>query len=46
MNIFLGRPVRIRDNEILFIGGLTGTYCVGKDDDIVTTSLMLTLSPQ
>ena len=42
---FLGRSVNITNNKILFIGGLTGTYCATKDDDIVTTTLMLTLSP-
>ena len=41
----IGRSVHIRDNKILFIGGLTGTCHTDKDDDIVTTCLMLTLSP-
>ena len=41
----LGRSVHIRDNKILFIGGLTGTCFI---DDIVTTCLIVsfvTLSP-
>ena len=42
----LGRSVHINDNKILFIGGLTGTYRTDKDDDIVTASLIFTLSPQ
>ena len=37
--------VHIRKNKILFIGGLTGTYCANKDDDIITTCTILTLSP-
>ena len=38
----LGRSVHIRDNKILFIGGLTGTC---NNGDRITTCLMLTLSP-
>ena len=38
----LGRSVHLSDNKVLFIGGLTGTYSDYKDDDIVTTCLMLT----
>ena len=41
----LGRSVHIRDNKFFFIGGLTGTYYMDNDDDMVTTCLMLTLSP-
>ena len=41
----LGRSVCVRDNKIYFIGGLTGTYSAGKDNDIVATCYMLTLSP-
>ena len=40
----LGRSVHIRDNKILFIGGLTGTYRTGEDDNIMRTCLILTLS--
>ena len=35
------RSVHIGDNKILFIGGVTGTYDPCKDDDIVTTCIML-----
>ena len=41
----LGCSVHIRKNKILFIGGLTGTYHVNKDDDIMTTCTILTLLP-
>ena len=41
---FLGRSVHIRDDKILFIGGLTGT-CHHVNDDIITTCSILTLSP-
>ena len=40
----LGCSVHIRKNKILFIGGLTGTYHANKDDDIITTCTILTLS--
>ena len=40
----LGRSVHIKDNKILFIGGVSGTCNSNKDDDIVTTCLILTLS--
>ena len=42
----LGKSVHIRENKILFIGGLTGTHKIGKDDDIMTTCSILTLTPQ
>ena len=41
----LGRSVHIRDNKILFIGGLIGTCYTDNNDDIMTTCSMLTLSP-
>ena len=41
----LGCSVRIRRNKILFIGGLTGMYHANKDDDLITTCTILTLSP-
>ena len=41
---FLGTSVHIRENKILFIGGLTGTYSDGKDDDIMTTCSVLTIT--
>ena len=43
---YLSRSVCIRENKILFIGGLTGTHNTGKDDDIMATCLILTLIPQ
>ena len=42
----LGRSVHIRENKFLFIGGATGTHNLGKDDNIVTTCSILTLSPR
>ena len=36
-----GRSVHIRDNKILFIGGVSGTCDATKDDEIVTTCLIL-----
>ena len=42
----LGMSVHIRENKILFIGGLTGTHDANKDDDIMTTCSILTLTPQ
>ena len=41
----LGKSVHIRDNKILFIGGLTGTCNANNNDDIITTRSMLALSP-
>ena len=42
----LGRSVHIMENTLLFIGGLTGTYDLSKDDDVITTCSILTLSPR
>ena len=43
----LGKSVHIRENKILFIGGLTGTHDISEnDDDIITTCSTLTLSPR
>ena len=42
----LGRSVHIRENKFLFIGGLTGIYDLRKDDDMITTCSILTLSPR
>ena len=39
-----GKSVHIRENKILFIGGLTGTHDLSKDDDIVTTCSILTIT--
>ena len=43
---YLGVSVHIRENKILFIGGLTGTHDAGKNDDVMTTCSILTLTPQ
>ena len=43
---YLGMSVHIRENKILFIGGLTGTHDTSIDDDIMTTCSILTLTPQ
>lgn len=40
----LGRSIHIRDDKILFIGGLTST-CHPDNDDMITTCSILTLSP-
>ena len=42
----LGRSVHIRENRYLFVGGLSGTYDPNKDDDMMITCSILTLSPQ
>ena len=42
----LGRSVHIMDNKTLFVGGLTGTCCTFKDDDLIPTCLILTLLPR
>ena len=42
----LGRSAHISENKFLFIGGLSGTYNPGKDDDMIKTCSILTLSPQ
>ena len=41
---YLGKSVHIRENKILFIGGLTGTHDPTEDDDIVTTCSILTIT--
>ena len=40
----LGMSVHITKNKFLFIGGLTGTHDLDKDDDMIMTCLILTLS--
>ena len=42
----LCKSVHIRENKILFIGGLTGIHNIGKDDDLMTICLTLTITPQ
>ena len=43
---YLGRSIHIREDKILFIGGLTGRHNPNIDDDIMTTCSILTLTPQ
>ena len=40
----LGTSVHIRENKILFIGGLTGRHNLSNDDDIMTSCSILTLT--
>jgi len=43
---YLGMSVHIKENKILFIGGLTGTYSTGESQDIMTTCSVVTFMPQ
>ena len=43
---YLGKSVHIRENKILFIGGLTGIHNTSTDDDIITSCLLVTLTSQ
>ena len=40
---YFGLSLRMKENKILFIGGLTG-MCHGEHDDIITTCMILTLN--
>ena len=40
----LNKSVHISENKFLFVGGLTGNHDVGKEDDMIRTCFMLTLS--
>ena len=42
----LGMSVHIRENKILFIGGLNGTLDLSKDDNMISSCQILTLTPQ
>ena len=42
----MGRSVHIKENKLLFIGGLTGTHIIGKADDMLTICSTLTLTPK
>ena len=42
----LGKAVHLQENKILFVGGLTGTFMVGVDDDMVKTCSILTITPK
>ena len=45
-NYLMGKSVHIRENELLFIGGITGTLTINKANDMLTTCLTLTLTPE
>ncbi|XP_065890549.1 uncharacterized protein [Dysidea avara] len=42
---YFGRSVLLKENKILFLGGLTGRHNPNNDDDIITTCMLLTLTP-
>ena len=42
----LGRSIHVGENKIFFMGGLTGTFTVGKEDDMVKTCSVVTLTPK
>ena len=42
----LGKAVHLGENKIFFVGGLTGTFAIGKDDDMVKTCSILTITPK
>jgi len=42
----LGRSVHVEENKLFFVGGVTGTHAFDKEEDMVTTCMLLTLSPQ
>ena len=42
----LGKSVYIGENKILFIGGITGTFTISTEDDMVRTCSILTLTPK
>ena len=42
-----GCSIHLEEDKLLFIGGLTGTYMIAdKEEDLVTTCMLLTLTPQ
>ena len=42
---YLGRSIHLGPDKLFFIGGLTGKHYLGNSDDLVTTCLMLTITP-
>ena len=46
LGYLIGYSVHLEENKIFFVGGLTGTHISGKEDDIVTTCMLLTFAPQ
>ena len=45
-NYKLGRAVHLEKNKIIFMGGLTGTFNTGEENDLVKTCSMLTFTPK
>jgi len=43
---YFGLSVHAKENKILFVGGLTGEYQAGKHDNLITSCMLLTLTPQ
>ena len=43
-NYKLGRSVHLEENKMIFIGGITGTFDAGKENDLVETCSMLTFT--
>ena len=42
----LGKAVHLGENKIFFVGGLTGTFTAGVNDDMVQTCSILTITPK
>lgn len=42
----LGVSVRVSENKIFILGGLTGTHDTAECDNLVTTCLLVTITPQ
>ena len=42
----LGKAVHLGENKIFFVGGLTGTFSAARNDDMVKTCSMLTITPK
>ena len=41
-----GCSIHLEEEKLLFIGGLTGTHMTNIEEDLVTTCMLLTLTPQ
>ena len=42
----LGKAVHLGENKIFFVGGLTGTFSAARNDDMVKTCSILTITPK
>ena len=42
----LGLSIHVNDNQIFLVGGVTGTHDCDKDDDVVATCMLLTITSQ